>query len=431
MRKLLFFLIYIISLPMYSSVVTDIRYRSITMADGLKANTVRSLTQDKHSFIWIGTDYGLCRYDGVSVSTYPIKDLRDQYITDVLSFGDYILVGTSTGVYSLCLYSEQFEKLGNKSQDGLLLNTQVTSIKADRDSNLWISTIGQGVFSYSRNDNKLTHFSVKELGKTSNKLYIDNEDQVWLLSTSVSSPIMRFDKSRNKFLKVTFNTSLSEYGSMAMIQLNDGSRWLGTWNHGLQKISETGSYMKGTLTGSIAHIPSKYIATHIHALYELAPNCVLVGCDEGLLVFNPQTGALDTYSPLGPNSNNIAASINFSLAAPHFVYSILQDKEGGVWYSTFYSGVNYISPVGQRFQSFTSLSSNVKFGNIISRFCEDQYGNIWIASDDGGVTCYFPQQEEFVEFSSKQQLKGVNAHAFCIDGQNLWIGTYSDRKSVV
>lgn len=425
MRKLLFFLIYIISLPMYSSAVTDIRYRSITMADGLKANTVRSLTQDKHGFIWIGTDYGLCRYDGVSVSTYPIQDLRDQYITDVLSFGDYILVGTSTGVYSLCLYSEQFEKLGSKSQDGLSIDTQVTSIKADRDSNLWISTIGQGVFSYSKYDNKLSHFPVKEVGKASNKLYIDNEDQVWLLSTSASTPIMRFDKSRNRFHKVTFKSSLPEYGAMAMIQLNDGSRWLGTWNHGLQRISDSESYMKGTLTGYIVPIPSKYIATHIHALYELAPDCVLVGCDEGLLMFNPQTGSLDAYSPFGHNSHNMATSISFSLAAPHFVYSILQDKEGGVWYSTFYSGVNYISPVGQRFQSFTPLGTNAKLGNVISRFCEDQSGNIWIASDDGGVTCYSPQQDKFVDFPSKQQLKGVNAHAFCIDGQNLWIGTYS------
>lgn len=38
--------------------------RHITMLDGLPTNTVRSITQDKDGFIWMGTDNGLCRYDG-------------------------------------------------------------------------------------------------------------------------------------------------------------------------------------------------------------------------------------------------------------------------------------------------------------------------------------------------------------------------------
>lgn len=38
--------------------------RSITMNTGLPSNAVKSIVQDKNGFVWLATDYGLCRYDG-------------------------------------------------------------------------------------------------------------------------------------------------------------------------------------------------------------------------------------------------------------------------------------------------------------------------------------------------------------------------------
>ena len=42
----------------------DYSYRIITMNDGLAANAVRNIVQDKYGYIWFGTDNGVCRYDG-------------------------------------------------------------------------------------------------------------------------------------------------------------------------------------------------------------------------------------------------------------------------------------------------------------------------------------------------------------------------------
>ena len=44
--------------------------RSITMNTGLPSNAVKSIVQDKNGFVWLATDYGLCRYDGYQVITY-------------------------------------------------------------------------------------------------------------------------------------------------------------------------------------------------------------------------------------------------------------------------------------------------------------------------------------------------------------------------
>lgn len=45
-------------------------YRSLTMEEGLRSNTVRSLLQDRDGFIFMGTDNGLCRYDSHEITYY-------------------------------------------------------------------------------------------------------------------------------------------------------------------------------------------------------------------------------------------------------------------------------------------------------------------------------------------------------------------------
>jgi len=42
--------------------------------NGLPSNTVYDINQDKNGFIWIATDYGLSRFDGLSFKNYTISD---------------------------------------------------------------------------------------------------------------------------------------------------------------------------------------------------------------------------------------------------------------------------------------------------------------------------------------------------------------------
>ncbi|MEM6298484.1 MAG: two-component regulator propeller domain-containing protein, partial [Bacteroidota bacterium] len=46
------------------------RFRSLKNIDGLSQNSVHSIVQDKHGFIWIGTEDGLNRYDGTRFKVY-------------------------------------------------------------------------------------------------------------------------------------------------------------------------------------------------------------------------------------------------------------------------------------------------------------------------------------------------------------------------
>jgi len=151
---------------------------------------------------------------------------------------------------------------------------------------------------------------------------------------------------------------------------------------------------------------------HIHCLYDYGPGKLLVGCDDGIIELNTHDGKWEKI-----NSGHTIRD--------RFVYSVMRDKEGGLWYGTFYNGVTYIPPISERFETYGN-DEQPTMGNIVSCFCEDSKGNIWVATDDGGMECYNPVTKSFVNFPARERLQKMNIHALYSEGDNLWIGTYTD-----
>lgn len=376
------------------------------MADGLKANAVRHVVQDSRGFIWFGTDNGLCRYDGLLIQPYHIPQLgMSQYITALAANGDDLLVGSEQGLTIFHLPSETFEPLSQKAQDGQRLASIVTGIICDRDSNLWISSRRQGVFCYLIHEKQLRHYKIPSRYGSVEQVYVDNDNQVWAVCNGGSTALLQLDKLRNIFVPTAHPV---QDGAMCMLQTRDGRLWLGSWNQGLLALSHD------TATPLF-----RQQLNHIHALCEVSTDRLLVGADEGLFVYHPQSGQLHSILQDFPFLS--------SLGNTRFVYSILKDREGGIWYGTFYGGANYISPVGNRFDAFVQeADGNGLKGSVISRFCEDGSHRVWIASDDGGLNCLNPSTNQFADYPHSAELSRRNVHALCMEGDNLWIGTYTD-----
>ena len=380
--------------------------RNITLADGLCAYTVRALAQDSRGFMWMGTDGGLCRYDGTMVQPFLRPDVADQYVSSILPLSDGLVVGTSRGAVFFRFADERFQPIGPKAHDGVRLTSSVSAIVADRDSNVWIATKGQGLFCYAPRTQELTHLPVADgylLG-----VYVDARNQVYALTENVAQAVLLLDKSTGRFTAFPLPADVAEGRVMSMLRLDDGTMLYGTWRRGLVT-------PRGTLN------PSDHSLYHIHALLRQPDGTVLVGADAGLFVYSPQDHTVRPF----PTTASMPLPVAVPALSPKFVYSIVKDQEGGLWYSTFYGGVYYVSPMGNRFRSLTPETSPLLRGNIVSRFCEDSRHRIWVATDDGGVDCYDPSAGQMVDFPARQRLATVNAHAFLPMGDDLWIGTYA------
>ena len=72
---LLLLLCLVIDIPeSYSQIGDNIRFDNISNLDGLPNNSINSIVKDDLGFIWIGTNDGLCRYQGTNdVSIYRVN----------------------------------------------------------------------------------------------------------------------------------------------------------------------------------------------------------------------------------------------------------------------------------------------------------------------------------------------------------------------
>ena len=111
------------------------------------------------------------------------------------------------------------------------------------------------------------------------------------------------------------------------------------------------------------------------------------------------------------------------------VLTILEDREGYLWFGTEDGGVSRYD--GQSFRTFTTADGLAH--NHVSAILEDRQGNLWFgtggwSAEGGGVSRYDGQS--FVTFTIADGLAHNNVTAILEDKEgNLWFGTYGGGAS--
>ena len=119
MAKLFKIFILLIFLPGFLTAQYDnIKFERLASYDGLSSTLVRCIKQDKKGFMWIGTQFGLYKYDGYSFTGY-FHDPDDQ---------------------------------------NSISHNWVMSILEDKAGNLWIGTYGGGLNKYNPTTEKFSHY---------------------------------------------------------------------------------------------------------------------------------------------------------------------------------------------------------------------------------------------------------------------------------
>lgn len=424
MKRLVLLLLNLLMPMILFAASNDLCFRHFSVEDGLSSNSVRALMQDKYGFLWIGTDEGLNRYDGTTVKLYRLKDRgANEAISSLYSTLNKIWIGTDEGIYIYDYETEDIMPFVLATSQNIHIETNTNHIVEDKDKNLWFTTVGQGIFKYNTITNHLEQYEFKNANGLMASVLVDSENQIWAITNWGNSGLFKLNKAENKFETFPLSYESGKHDSNALVMLEDSEHtlWLGTWECGLQKIDK----YSGKAT-TYLHPTDGKGATHIHSIMEYAPHQLLIGSDDGLLLFNTITEEYQLFTEDETNPHSLSN---------RFVYPIIKDHEGGIWIGTYYGGVNYISPNTGQFESFVhSRFSNSVNGTVIGRFCEDSNGDVWIASDDGGLNCFSPQNRKFSHYlplEGKNSLSYHNVHALCMDGDNLWIGTYTGGVNVL
>ncbi|MDR1743117.1 MAG: response regulator [Dysgonamonadaceae bacterium] len=397
----------------------DISFRHHNINNGLSQNTVRSIFQDNQGFMWFGTKDGLNRFDGSSFKIFkfsPDSKLKDNVFTRIVQDKNGNLwLGTDDGVYIYDPRKDQFEQFGQTATGGISLNGIVSDLLLDDDGDVWIAVEEKGVFLYDFDTDRLTNYAIPSIPEGMKMITLCAEkDGVWVFPYDI--PFMRINK---------------ETGNISQFQLNDDPDLLYKLGEvGKVKNDEYNQLLISSSTQGLISINTVSKTHHVllnkdssgnqifvRCLEKVDPHTVWVGSESGLYIYDTQTG-----HAINLRHNALVTSS----ISDNAIYSIYKDKNCGIWVGTFFGGIDYYSTPYNNFELFYPIAgANAMKGFRIREFYPDPNGTIWIGSEDEGLNLFDPASGKFLPLPKALSSIHTNIHALEIDGDYLWIGTFS------
>lgn len=404
--------------PLYA--VQEMKFRHFKTENGMASNMVNCVFQDSRGYMWFGTGDGLTRYDSYEFATYR-NDAND-----ASSIGNNIIyaifedrkgtlwIGTEIGLYSYDAAGDSFRALPLAGDTPVL----VCDIAEDNTS-LWLATLGSGVFRYDKTTGRIRNYrrdasDPRSLGSDyAPAIIADDFSDVWCLTSGGN--LYKYDRAQDEFLSIPIRDNerrAAESNAFSMCQDYQGNLWIAGWDSGVFCYNKSA----GRFRSYLIERGKPVLKGRIHTIREIEPGRLMLGSDSGLTSFEPATGAYRTYSYRQGTERTLS---------DNFVYDVCRDREGGLWVATYFGGVNYLSPNNTCFSSqrCDAVSGG---GRVISKFCEGSGGWIWIGTDDGGLFRYNSRTDSVERVVVDPQAQALNIHALLVEGDNLWVGTYSN-----
>lgn len=170
---------------------------SFSKIKNLPNQWINAIAQDSLGFIWIGTEDGLCRYDGNNIKAlrHSIEDknsLIANSIYDIIVLkNEELLIGIQGGVMSrFNLLKMEFKTL-NKHANGKI--SFVTNLHKLDDDN-YVITYDQGILVYNISTNTFRKIAVDFI---SNKITIVDKNTLWIAKHKI---LYKYDISKHKIV---------------------------------------------------------------------------------------------------------------------------------------------------------------------------------------------------------------------------------------
>lgn len=245
-----------------------------SMAEGIPNNSIRTIVEDKHNNIWVGTAAGVfyitpdgeivkpAAADGISFEHILVKQLYCD------TAGKIWLLGN--GEKSIYVYSgEEFSRYENLDEFGDYI---ATAIEQDNLGNYWLGLSGVGIVEIGKSGT-LRKFKTETIldSVTTQSIYSDKNGSIWF--GTENGLVLAKD---GDFIQYTEGNGIDSSSIQKITGDREGNIWIATSTVGVGKIS-----------------PGKFstqIINHaVNAICEDADLNVWVGADDGLhCYFNDQ-----------------------------------------------------------------------------------------------------------------------------------------------
>ena len=439
--------------------------------DGLPQNSIQALLQSRDGYLWIGTQEGLVRFNGMEFKVFNKANtdaIRHNDIRILLQDGEGTLwIGTFGG--GLVRYRDgQFNNY--TTRDGLSSNS-ITAIMQDHQGSLWVGTtdglnhlMGGHFLSLSRKDG-LSDTSIQALGQDpQGRLLVATRSGLDALENGKATPAfpaargrniataLLLDREKNLWVGTEHNGieliqagRVTHYGAAqglpnapvhAIFQDHQHTIWVGTEGGGMCRLvserfecystreglsanyveaitqDREGDLWVGTETGGLNRFKETPLSNY-------GPELGLQGSPRAL--FEDRDGALWIGTNVGLwrlKDGKTTSYLTSNGPANNYVYSMFVDRAGHVWTGTDEGGLNEFTGHSVK----TYRKSGGLADDFIPAIYQDRSGDIWAGTFSGGVSRL--HNGKITNFTTREGLGNNRVWAIQEDHQgNLWFGT--------
>ena len=425
-RKLLLILPFLLVSIIVEAAIPDVKFRRLDTRNGLSNSQVNCVFRDSHGYIWIGTSYGLNRYDGYRVKAFfsSMRDtttMRDNYTDQIMEDAEgrlWLKQGMNYCVYDPV--TEKFERNVSRVVEKFLPGRNaVERIYIDHDKNYWIKFYEEGIFYYNTKTKKTTEF---RMGYGKNQI-----KEHYGIAAMTDYP--------------TGLVIMTYTGELLCLNGKTGEiEWENSWMHE-HGVLESQNYKllidkEENLYVVAEHYTFIYVKKEnrwYSTVRELMLSQGIEGLPEGLQVWDVKIDHKDRMwvatdhmgifvidrkdKEVRQFLNNKFDESTISDNTPRQIYV---DDLGLVWISTYKNGVN-------EFKEGLASITNLELGDI-NTVVEDKHGYYWLGSNTDGIFVYDPKANEIVNHYTKDNspmLGNIMVGSCLASDGSIWFGSYN------
>lgn len=440
---------------------------------------VLALCNDGKGNFWVGTLWGLFRYNERSAQTLLYQhnpdlpnSLSHNTVTAICpDFQGNLLVGTLGGLNQYLPAQNAFQRLSGNGQNQTQLNNEfISALLCDHFGNVWIGTDKGGVNKYNLFQKKFSAFThngtpnTRLSHPTVNSILVEDA-QLWI--GTAGGGLNHWDAAIQRMTAFRHNPhqekSLSGDFVSSLLRDRQGQVWVATWGQGLNRLdpNQPGAFQRfQTNPGQLGALSDNFISS----LLEDPRGFLLIGTIGGMDLLDLKTRKAKKLDLTGSDGKPLAEvgcllrdhAANYWVGTRNGLYrfaasdldvtrakvkasavqtfpvnsssggipgsyitSLREDSRGRIWIGTYGQGVAVGTHKGNRQFEFTHYNQDQGLcNNVIYCMEEDQQGRLWLSTDNG-LARFDPDQEKFRNFYTFDGL---------LNNQFYWSASFKDAN---
>jgi ligand-binding sensor domain-containing protein/uncharacterized membrane-anchored protein YhcB (DUF1043 family) len=408
---------------------------------------INVFAQDHLGYIWIGTNSGLYRFDGIQTLQIPLPDSIEASTATAIHIH-------SSGIY-FGLESGQLIRVNTKSRntDWILkiADESITSILAESSNTIWAGTSGSGLRMIQ--NAKVTKFTTQE-GLVDNYVHGIIQIQNYIaVGTDLGLSLCRLDSEKLNVVNFTTSegltdnlvTSLCGNGSdNILLGMQNGTLCnLNIKNNRIDKFEVFNESNQHSLLKILTLQENTLVISESGNAYVVSWNNIrqvqhFSILPDGKSETSPTDAIVDQEGNLilsFGDSKLYSADFRLQFVREHDgisfanAHCVLGDRSGNIWFSNN-EGVFRHAGEFADMQYIEQFYSSPPGMNDIVSLCEDENHNIWFGTFGDGLGYINIESRKTKIYTEKDGLVNNNILSIDRQGETLWLATLGGACSV-